>query len=257
MKKIILSFILLGTVACSPVRSPSTVSSGQPRAVFLDSNGNDNRTDLRSDKFPWSAIGKVVAADGECTGTLVGRSTMVTAAHCVLVNGQISHITFMVNYVNGHYAGKSTSRTITVGTKYPDRDREEDWAVVELNNYLGDDQGYMGWNSSFPNFPFELKYAGYSDDYYGGRIAGVDTDCFIRTRFRNGAIGHDCSATPGGSGGPLFRWDEDGRVRLYAIHTRGIPDGVYRSWSNQNSNTGVDSDEFFNTIRYYRNYRDN
>ena len=88
-------------------------------AIFLDTSGNDSRIAMTNSAYPWSTIGRIYRDNGNgthstCTGTLVGQSVMLTAAHCVLHDGVIEGILFQANYVDGTDHGEASSNWITV-----------------------------------------------------------------------------------------------------------------------------------------------
>jgi protease YdgD len=230
--------------------------------VFLSPHGADTRVPMLDHSFPWSAIGRVMLDEGNgwagrCTGTMVGRYVMVTAAHCVLSNGAIHSVTFQPNYANGQSAGIASSIWINVGTLSPNTDRANDWAVVELNQPLGDSQGFMGIrNIDGARFPINVEYAGYSQDFENGNVAGFESLCQIHEEFQQQIFGHDCSSDPGGSGGPLFVVNPGVSATIYAINTRGITNTVYRNYNPNVANIAVMNAAFANTVARYKSLFD-
>ena len=57
---------------------------GSNRAII----GEDQRLPMMSREYPWSTVGKIVMISKDkkeysCTGTLIGKSLVITNAHCV------------------------------------------------------------------------------------------------------------------------------------------------------------------------------
>jgi len=193
-------------------------------AIFLANDGKESRVPMTSTAYPWSTIGRIKVLDGNmvvgsCTGTMVGRSVMLTAAHCVLEDGKFRTILFEAGYNKGKSIISSKSGLIKVGTFNVDDERQNDWAVVQLLEPIGDKVGWLGFDDIHFNylFPIQASFSGYSNNFDDTQVAGADSTCFIHEMFSNGTFGHDCSTGPGGSGGAVFAND-----KVLCVNTRGV-----------------------------------
>ena len=125
-------------------------------SVLQNRFGEDNRIPLDRPDYPWRAIGKVF--DTGCTGTMVGRDIVLTAAHCVVdpaTKKIANNLTwFRPNYVNGSAPVESWIEQIWTGTFDPEADRGHDWAVLRLREPIGDKVGWISVNPTDSiNFP--------------------------------------------------------------------------------------------------------
>ncbi len=161
--------------------------------------GTDNRVEMTSNKYPWSTIGKLSSG---CTGTLVGRDLMLTAAHCVYDKGEVqSNFTyFYPNLINNVYVDRSWMEFIWAGTREPDKARGDDWAIIRLSEPLGDTYGWMGVDAAEHDV---ITNVGYASNFKLGKTAGIHAGCKVTER-RATTFLHDCDNGRGASGGPIF-----------------------------------------------------
>lgn len=204
--KFLLTSALIFSVVVVSCSKPS--NSGEVKNIF----GTDNRQAITTSEFPWRAIGRIlIGIRTTCTGTLVTKNFVLTAAHCVVHpdTKQVTteKITFSPNYVGGLRAGDSSPvNAVWVGTNDPAAQGKHDWAILRLSKSLGETYGWLGAkNNDVASFPDVLTVAGYSNDFKNGQFAGAHINC--NTMGRNAAEGlifHDCDVSPGSSGGPAL-----------------------------------------------------
>jgi protease YdgD len=137
---------------------------------------------------------------------------VLTAAHCAIdpstrkVYKQA--IYFYADMINGARNIQARVTSVRLGTNDPDAFREDDWALLRLDRNLGDTQGWFATRqislAAMKTTPGTL--VGYSGDYRNGRTAGVHQNCKMIAEYRTNMFLHDCDATRGSSGGPIFAY---------------------------------------------------
>ena len=218
----------------------SSPSQERTRNVF----GRDDRISMTASSYPWSTIGRVEVPQSDrtiaiCTGTLIARDLVVTNAHCVFDQQGNPHTAmfFAPNLIQNQTSVRASVISAVVGTRQPQKQRAQDWAILKLNLPLGDQYGWMEWTSApiatLEHLRQQFISVGYSGDfprYRGGSTAGVHLGCSIRGYASTvGLATHDCDMTRGASGGPIFYLSEQGMGRIVALNTaeRINPQGEY------------------------------
>ena len=273
--KNLVSALLSSTLSFCSVEAVLSQTSGMPSPVdgqplsdepdgFNLGFGDDDRRPMRSNAFPWSAVGRVeIDGAGHCTGALVGRDLVLTNAHCIWVGGQRRDITFAPNYRNGQAPETVRGIGYSSGTANLENNVRADWAIIRLERPIGDRYGWFGWQ---PVNYQELQgrtvtYVGYStfgneerQEFINGETAQVHVGCRVRDVYpNNGVIHTDCDNGRGGSGGPIFVW-QNNRPVIVAINAAEFRGGSNTSFFAQDytpgqGNVGVPTLTFVQNIR--------
>ncbi len=202
--------------------------------------GFDERIQMTSRKYPWSAIGRIqgVGVDGggyACTGTLLAPDIVLTNAHCVVnpETHQVSQqIWFQPNLVYGTLQDQGDMAFVVqfaYGTDFTNANGADpnDWAILKLDRPVGNKYGTLPW-SSLPTGILadnreQFALVGYSGDfpeYSPGETAGVHIGCSILGE-ENGLYIHDCDTNGGASGGPIIGLI-DGKFQIVGLHAGAL-----------------------------------
>jgi V8-like Glu-specific endopeptidase len=215
--------------------------------------GTDNRVLVSDGATPFKAIGKL---DVGCTGTMIGKKLMLTAGHCIIKDNsstpRADFKNFVANMTNGVGAGIASPVRAWVGGITPEQDRRMDWAIVELSTPLGEAQGTIAVSSKdLTSFlPYQVNLGGYNSDLGGGITPSVHWGCNVRS-IVEGKLHHDCDATAGISGAPLFA-KEDERWIIVGISVSEFRQNqnppIHREdWSEDYANVGTPATMFAST----------
>lgn len=216
-----------------------------PHHALRGIKGTDDRIQVDARAYPWSAIGRLTKGDGSlCTAVMVGPATAVTAAHCLwnertrdwMPPGAV-FLTFGWEY--GEWTAASQIERVDVAPAHRGvearalADMAGDWAVLHLSAAVGRTTGWLGvapldaltYPAVAAGRPVLLQ-AGYSMDRR--HVLTGHVGCHMIGWVADGVIAHDCDATRGDSGSPLFAWI-DGEFRLLATHVSSFRsgDGTY------------------------------
>lgn len=136
--------VVPGSLGLDPI---SNSTRRQKRSVL----GGESRYLQTKSGNPWDHIGRLewaVGNDGyRCSGALVGPRHLATARHCFNATNTAITYTFRPNYdqgPNGYTAAQVTSIYYVAGSLTNTCAYGDDWAVMILNQRLGDTYGYFG-----------------------------------------------------------------------------------------------------------------
>lgn len=211
--------LLLAALLATPVFAPAA----QPQ-VGLD--GADPRRAANPRQAPWNAVGRFETDEGaRCTGALVGRRLVLTAAHCLVDEARGRLVAPRSAYFALGDGTTIRAASYRVGPGFmPAREEpwRADWAYVTLEADAPALVRPLPLLREPPEAGRALALAGWQHDRPG--VLSLDAGCRALGIATYGAQGlliqHNCAGTFGSSGAPILTLDADGRWAIIGVQAK-------------------------------------
>ena len=163
----------------------AALSASADAAAYTDFTGSIHRAPVDASAYPWSAIGKLFNEAGSaCTGAIIARDKILTAAHCVY-NARTrrfapaSSLHFMVGYRGGQAAVHARVARYETGAGYDplrwSETMDADWVILTLTEHLPQEIEPLRLSQAAAPRGTKAVIAGYPEDRAHAMTA--DTDC--------------------------------------------------------------------------------
>lgn len=198
-------------------------AAAQPQ-VGLD--GTDPRRVVNPRQAPWNAIGRFETDEGaRCSGALVGRRLVLTAAHCLVDEARGRLVAPPAAYFVLGDGTTIRAASYRVGPGFIPARQEPwraDWAFVTLASDAPALVRPLPLLREPPEAGRALALAGWQHDRPGQ--LSLDAGCRalgVATYGTQGLlIQHDCAGTFGSSGAPVLTLDQDGHWAIIGVQAK-------------------------------------
>lgn len=200
--------------------------------------GSIHREAVDVSAYPWSAIGKLFnGAGGTCTGVIISRDKILTAAHCIYSERTrrflpASSLHFLVGYRSGQSTAHARVARYEIGSGYDPlrwfETLEADWVILTLTKNLPEEIEPLKLRRQSAPSGTKAIIAGYPQDR--AHMMTADRHCELGEGGDQGKlVFHTCRGIRGYSGAPILVSGGDNEIQIAGIHVATLrSDGTRR-----------------------------